>query len=140
MRAEGSKSRPAKKSETLEVRVSYPLKTAFADDCRRRGETVGDAIRDLMEARLESADSRLWPNRSRIETMTPMITRRSRAAAGSALAALSLGVAAPSAANDGLSCLVSWTPAMTVSSPVRCSSPAFWLKAKASPSEGLYLA
>lgn len=96
--------RPAKKSETLEVRVSYPLKTAFAEDCRRRGVTVSDAVRDLMEARLTRAEGRPWINRSRIETMMHLITRRPRALAGSglaALAALSLGLAAPSAANDG---------------------------------------
>ncbi len=97
-------TRPAKKSETLEVRVSHPLKTAFADDCRRRGVTVSNAIRDLMEARLARAGRRPWLDRSRIETMTHVFTRRPRAAAGSglaALAALSLGLAAPSAANDG---------------------------------------
>ena len=96
--------RPPKKSETLEVRVSYPLKTAFADDCRRRGVTVSDAVRDLMETSLHRAERRPWLNAQRIETMTNTLTRRPRAAAGSALAAigaLSLGLAAPTAANDG---------------------------------------
>lgn len=41
--------RPPKKSETIEVRVPYGAKTAFAEHCRREGRTVSEAVRLFME-------------------------------------------------------------------------------------------
>lgn len=42
-------TRPPKKSETIEVRVPYGAKTAFAAHCRREGRTVSEAVRLFME-------------------------------------------------------------------------------------------
>lgn len=41
--------RAPKKSETVEVRVPYDTKTAFAARCRRDGRTVSEAVRLFME-------------------------------------------------------------------------------------------
>ncbi|RYG10218.1 MAG: hypothetical protein EON96_17080 [Caulobacteraceae bacterium] len=38
-----------KKSETIEVRVPYGAKTAFAARCRENGLTVSEAVRGFME-------------------------------------------------------------------------------------------
>lgn len=40
--------RPEKKSETIEVRVSYSEKLAFMDACKKAGTTASHAIRDYM--------------------------------------------------------------------------------------------
>ena len=39
----------SKKSETIEVRVPYGAKTAFAARCRENGLTVSEAVRGFME-------------------------------------------------------------------------------------------
>ncbi len=96
--------RPAKKSETLEVRISYPLKTAFVEHCRNRGETVSDVIRTLMEDHLKQSEPRSWFNLERTTSMTRFFSKRPRASLASGvgmLGAISLGLAAPSVANDG---------------------------------------
>ncbi len=41
--------KPPKKSETIEVRVPYGAKTAFAEHCREKGQTVSEAVRAFME-------------------------------------------------------------------------------------------
>lgn len=41
--------KPPKKSETIEVRVPYGAKTAFAERCRENGQTVSEALRGFME-------------------------------------------------------------------------------------------
>lgn len=57
--------KPPKKSETIEVRVPYGAKTAFADHCRRNGQTVSEAVRTFMEREIGGGQTgrgrtRLW--------------------------------------------------------------------------------
>ncbi|WP_420479300.1 EF-hand domain-containing protein [Brevundimonas sp. FT23028] len=57
--------KPPKKSETIEVRVPYGAKTAFADHCRRNGQTVSEAVRTFMEREIGDGPvgrgrARLW--------------------------------------------------------------------------------
>lgn len=47
-----SRQRAPKKSETVEIRLSHPVKTAFMDRCRAEGRTASDAIRQFIEAEL----------------------------------------------------------------------------------------
>lgn len=59
--------RAPKKSETIEVRVPYGAKTAFAARCRDNGQTVSEAVRAFMEreiraqARPARPGARVWP-------------------------------------------------------------------------------
>lgn len=57
--------KPPKKSETIEVRVPYGAKTAFAAHCRERGQTVSEAVRAFIEreigaGRIGRVRTRLW--------------------------------------------------------------------------------
>lgn len=57
--------KPPKKSETIEVRVPYGAKTAFADHCRANGQTVSEAVRAFMEREIGAGRTgrirtRLW--------------------------------------------------------------------------------
>jgi len=103
MSAAGRRRR-AKKSETLEVRVSHPLKEALVAHCRRREMTVSDVVRELIEDRLSRETRRPFVNHERIDAMFSKLQNHPRALAGSALgslAAMMLAVSAPSAASDG---------------------------------------
>lgn len=82
-----TRQKPPKKSETIEVRVPYGAKTAFAERCRENGQTVSEAVRAFMEREI-GADSR--PGRIR----TRLWHALAALAAGLALGA----VAAPSLA------------------------------------------
>jgi hypothetical protein len=44
-----TRQKPPKKSETIEVRVPYGAKTAFAERCRENGQTVSEVVRAFME-------------------------------------------------------------------------------------------
>ncbi|WP_291837290.1 EF-hand domain-containing protein [Brevundimonas sp.] len=44
-----TRQKAPKKSETIEVRVPYGAKTAFAERCRENGQTVSEAVRAFME-------------------------------------------------------------------------------------------
>ncbi|HEX4739026.1 MAG TPA: EF-hand domain-containing protein [Allosphingosinicella sp.] len=81
-------SRPSKKSETLEIRLSHEAKTAFMERCRQERRTASDAIRLFIDAQLdpESAGPRRLPSWRIV-------------VAGAIGAALGLGVAAPSFAH-----------------------------------------
>lgn len=58
--------KPPKKSETIEVRVPYGAKTAFAEHCRENGQTVSEAVRAFMEREIGTSGrtgrvrTRLW--------------------------------------------------------------------------------
>lgn len=58
--------KPPKKSETIEVRVPWDAKTAFAEHCRERGQTVSEALRAFMEREIGAGGrpvrvrTRLW--------------------------------------------------------------------------------
>ncbi len=96
--------RPAKKSETLEVRMSYPLKQALVADCEAKGITLSDAVRALIEDQLTKPKRRPWFQIERIKPMLALVRSRPKAATGSGLAtfaALTFGLVAPSAASDG---------------------------------------
>ena len=86
-----------KKSETLEVRLSHPLKAAFMARCRAGGHTASEAVRGLIEAHLAAADQvspKLRPKRD---------GRRFMRIGIAGAAALALGaVAAPSLARPSL--------------------------------------
>lgn len=53
-----SRQRTPKKSETVEIRLSHPAKTAFMARCRAEGRTASDAIRQYIEAELDGAARR----------------------------------------------------------------------------------
>ncbi len=97
-------SKSVKKSESLEVRVSFTQKQAFAAYCRSKGITVSEAVRRFIDAELRTQKQRSWIGLERINHMIRLISARPRAALGSAVslvAALSIGIAAPSSASDG---------------------------------------
>ena len=80
-------SRPSKKSETIEIRLSHEAKTAFMDRCRGERRTASEAIRLFIDAELGGPQRRQRLPSWRI------------AAAGVIGAALGLGAAAPSFAH-----------------------------------------
>ncbi|MDB5691448.1 MAG: hypothetical protein JWO81_511 [Alphaproteobacteria bacterium] len=82
-------SKPSKKSETIEIRLSYEAKAAFMERCRREQRTASERIRLFIDEQLDAR---------------PAVRRRRRAswriaAAGLIGAALGLGAAAPSFAH-----------------------------------------
>lgn len=52
--------RPEKKSETIEVRVSYSEKLAFMEACRRAGTTASHAIRGYIDGVIHPAPGQRW--------------------------------------------------------------------------------
>jgi len=79
-------TRPPKKSETIEVRLSHEAKAAFMERCRHEQLTASEAIRLFIDERL---DRRASPRRTRAASWRML-------AAGIAGAILGLGAAAPS--------------------------------------------
>lgn len=77
-------TRPAKKSETIEIRVSHAAKSAFIERCREDRQTASEAIRGFIDAQIES------PPRRRLAAGWRLPV------AGLLGAALGVGVAAPS--------------------------------------------
>jgi hypothetical protein len=81
-------SKPPKKSETIEIRLSYEAKAAFMAHCRRERRTASEALRLFIDGRLDPrADVRRRAPSWRIVL------------AGMIGAALGLGAAAPSFAH-----------------------------------------
>ena len=62
-----SRSKPPKKSETLEIRLPYETKTAFMSRCRDDGRTASEAVRRFIEQEItdERASARTAPTRGR---------------------------------------------------------------------------
>lgn len=58
-----NKVRKEKKSESLDVRLPYSVKTAFMSATKRRGETASEAVRRFIESYIEEAE---------LETVTPL--------------------------------------------------------------------
>jgi hypothetical protein len=82
-------SRPPKKSETIEIRLSHEAKAAFMERCRLEKRTASDAIRLFIDDRLHprsAAGGRRLPSWRIV-------------AAGAIGLALGLGAAAPSFAH-----------------------------------------
>ncbi|MDB5439158.1 MAG: hypothetical protein JWM33_1585 [Caulobacteraceae bacterium] len=42
-------SRPPKKSESIEIRIPYPAKTAFMEACRREGRSASEVLREMID-------------------------------------------------------------------------------------------
>jgi hypothetical protein len=79
----------AKKSETIEIRLSYEAKTAFMERCRLERRSASEALRLFIDAQLD-ARSGVRPPRSPSWRIV---------VAGMIGAALGLGAAAPSFAH-----------------------------------------
>ncbi len=47
--------RPPKKSETLEIRIPYPTKTAFMEKARAEGRAASEIVRERIDAYLNEA-------------------------------------------------------------------------------------
>ncbi|NBW10181.1 MAG: hypothetical protein EBR82_19350 [Caulobacteraceae bacterium] len=75
-----------KKSETLEIRLPHPTKTAFMARCQDRGQTASEAVRRFIDAEIAGSE----PRRPRVSLWQALAA----AAAGLAIGA----VAAPSLA------------------------------------------
>jgi hypothetical protein len=82
-------SRPAKKSETIEIRLSHEAKAAFMERCRLEGRTASEALRLFIDAQRDAPPA----VRRRLLPSWRML------AAGMIGAALGVGAAAPSFAN-----------------------------------------
>ena len=48
-----------KKSESLEIRIPFPTKQAFMARCRAEGRSASEALREMIEGRLQPAPPRL---------------------------------------------------------------------------------
>lgn len=83
--------KPAKKSETLEVRLPHAVKAAFMARCREDGRTASETVRRLIEGELQPAPA----------TPRPSARRRWAQVLAAALAGLAVGgIAAPSLAHS----------------------------------------
>lgn len=85
-----TRTRPLKKSETLEIRLSHPTKLAFMARCRDDGVSASEALRGFIEGRIDTRPAAAARPR-----------RLPLAAAGALLAAAVAAVAAPSLARTG---------------------------------------
>jgi len=94
-----------KKSEMLEVRISYSEKQALSALSQNRGESISETVRSLVSSELETAANRTQLNLKRIKNMTSLFSKHPRKAlsflVGGALSA-SVVLTAPSMAQDGL--------------------------------------
>jgi hypothetical protein len=79
----------SKKSETIEIRLSYETKTAFMERCRLQRRTASEALRLFIDEQLDRHSN---VRRRRLPTWRIL-------AAGVIGAALGLGAAAPSFAH-----------------------------------------
>ncbi|MGF1463198.1 MAG: hypothetical protein ACFB2Z_08520 [Maricaulaceae bacterium] len=95
--------RREKKSETLEVRLSYAKKQAFMAACRDQGTTASDAVRGFVDAYVRETGRVRIATLAKELSMTPI--RHPLKSLGGALAAACAALAitaAPSAADDKL--------------------------------------
>jgi hypothetical protein len=81
-------AKPAKKSETIEVRLSHEAKTAFMDRCRLDERTASEAIRLFIDGQID-------PHVTAPRRRSPHWRTAIAAAVG---VALGMGAAAPSLA------------------------------------------
>ena len=85
--------RAPKKSETLEIRIPYPTKTAFMEKARAEGRAASEIVRERIDAYLnEEAEPEVLPEQTLKDKVVIQIRRNRRGAglllagAGSALA------------------------------------------------------
>ncbi len=82
-----------KKSETLEIRLSYPAKLAFMARCRDEGRSASEALRLFIEGHIEPAPT---------EAKAPARRTPQRLLAGALIAAAVGAFALPSLARPSL--------------------------------------
>lgn len=101
-----SRTQKSKKSEMLEIRISYEQKQALLAYCRDTGDSASGLVRNLISDRVEPSSWRTVFNRERTQDMLNLLRTKPRAAlagaAGSA-ALMALAIAAPSGAQDARS-------------------------------------
>ncbi len=103
-----SRTKPSKKSETLEVRLSLESKAAFMTLCRQQGRTASEAVRAFVDSELHS------PVTPRPSRTSPLRIGIAAAAAGLAVGA----VAAPTLARPAWSGQTRCDHAQRVRAPV----------------------
>jgi len=81
--------RTPKKSETIEIRLSYDAKSAFVRRCHEDGVSASEAIRTMIDGRMADRDDRTVVRRAHRRTIAAII-------AGMVLGA---GVAVPALAH-----------------------------------------
>ena len=94
---------PSKKTEMIEVRVSYETKRDFLAACRREGRTASEVIREALDGYI--AGGSRFPEEARFKktllTLIPNPLRRKRyLAIGAAAASFTVLAALPSAAQS----------------------------------------
>lgn len=94
-------SRTPKKSETIEIRLSYQAKSAFVRRCRDDGVSASEAIRTLIDARMADRHDLPVARRARRDTIAAIITGM-MLGAGVAVPALAHGNQTSHAAFDQL--------------------------------------
>jgi hypothetical protein len=94
--------REEKKSESLEVRLSYSQKIAFMEACRKEGLTASEALRAGIEGFLDEHDrqSQRQFQMKDVVTLMKRNLRKSLATAGAVAASSAMLLAMPSAASD----------------------------------------
>ena len=93
--------RPPKKSETLEIRIPYPTKTAFMEKAKAEGRAASEIVREQIDAYLDQA-----PEPATLKDKVVVQIRRNLRGAGLILAgagsALAISLAAaPATAMPG---------------------------------------
>jgi hypothetical protein len=96
--------RPPKKSETLEIRIPYPTKTAFMEKAKAEGRAASEIVREQIDAYLEQVAA---PEPENFADKAVVMIRRNLKGAGLMLAgagsALAISLAAaPATAGRGL--------------------------------------
>jgi predicted DNA-binding protein len=99
-----SSQRPPKKSETLEIRIPYPTKTAFMEKAKAEGRAASEIVREQIDAYLEQETA---PEHENFADKAVVMIRRNLKGAGLMLAgagsALAISLAAaPATAGRGL--------------------------------------
>ena len=98
-----SRTQKSKKSEMLEVRMSYEQKQALLAYCRDTGNSASSLVRNLISDRVEPSSWRTVFNRERTQDMLNFLKTKPRAAmagAASSAALMAFAIAAPSGAQD----------------------------------------
>jgi len=103
-----SSTRPPKKSETLEIRIPYPTKTAFMEKAKAEGRAASEIVREQIDAYLEQETTPEGePEAGTLAGKAGVLIRRNLRGAGLLLAgagsALAISLAAaPANAGRGL--------------------------------------
>lgn len=92
------KVRKEKKSESLDVRLPYSVKTAFMAATKRKGETASEAVRRFIETYIEEAEyetvTPLWRETATTVRKNPLKSLAAASAVASAMTMTALPAAA----------------------------------------------